>query len=135
MPKRTEPLQIIDQLADIPDFEDEAAEAAFWGTHRLSNALLDQMQPLDAAVAPPARATKSGTLRIDPTLLERLQALARQRQIPYQRLLKLLLEERLDQVEEGRHPSSMADPETVRRTARSIAKLARDLESAVAGLT
>lgn len=139
MPKHNDPLHIIDKLADIPVFHDEAEEAAFWGTHRLSDALLDEMQPLEAAVAPPAHATTSVTLRMDPALLARLQTLARQRQMPYQRLLKQCLEERLDQVEAGQQsggqPSSTADPEAVRQTARSIAKLARDLESAVARLT
>lgn len=139
MSKRNTPLHIIDKFADIPVFQDEAEEAAFWGTHRLSDALLDEMQPLESTVAPPARATTSVTLRMDPALLARLQALARQRQMPYQRLLKQCLEERLDQVEAGQQSggqsSSTADPEAVRQTARSIAKLARDLESAVARLT
>ncbi len=80
------------------------------------------------------------TLRIDPGLLARIQTLAQQRQVPYQRLLKQLLEERLQQVEADdqseMHASSASavDPETVRQTARSIARLARELETAVAGL-
>jgi predicted DNA binding CopG/RHH family protein len=141
MMERTEPLQIVNDLADIPAFHDEAEEAAFWRVHRLSDALLAQMQPLDDDVAPPARATKSVTLRIDPGLLARIQTLAQQRQVPYQRLLKQLLEERLQQVEADDRPGAPAassaaavDPETVRQTARSIARLARELETAVAGL-
>jgi len=64
---------------------------------------------------------------------------ARQRRLPYQRLLRQFLEERLQQVEAADqgtpHPANAADPEIVSQTARSIAKLARDLETAVAGLT
>ena len=139
MPKRIEPLEIVDNLADIPDFPDEGEEDAFWGGHRLSDTLLDQMQPLGADVAPPARATASITLGVDPALLARIQAHARQRHLPYQRLLKQLLEERLQQVEAADpgapHPANASDPEIVRQTARSIAKLARELETAVAGLT
>jgi len=139
MPKRIEPLEIVDNLADIPDFPDEGEEAAFWGSHRLSDTLLDQMQPLEADVAPPARATTSITLRVDPALLARIQTHARQRHLPYQRLLKQFLEERLQQVEAADQgvppPANAADPEIVRQTARSIVKLARDLETAVAGLT
>ncbi|MGH2411094.1 MAG: CopG family antitoxin [Chloroflexota bacterium] len=99
MPKRIEPLEIVDNLADIPAFSDEAEEAAFWGTHRLSDTLLDRMQPLGADVTPPARATTSITLRVDPALLARIQTQARQHRMPYQRLLKQFLEERLQQVE------------------------------------
>src|SRR6185312_13341614 len=138
MPKRRAPLQIIHQLADIPAFADEAQEAAFWGTHRLSASLLEQPAPPTAEAAPPARATKSVTLRVEPALLARLQTVARQRQVPYQRLLKQFLEERLEQLEAGDErapsPASAPDPETVRQTARSIVKPARDLETAVARL-
>ena len=144
MPKRPAPLQIIDDFADIPPFRDEREEAAFWGTHRLSDALLDQMQPLGADVAPLARATTSITVRIDQALLARLQALARQRQMPYQRLLKQFIQERLQQEEaatlqgaghEDRSAATgQANPEAVRQTARSIAKLAQDLDAAVANL-
>lgn len=67
MPTRRKPLQIIDHLAAIPVFHDEAAEVAYWGTHRLSDTLLSQMQPLGDDAAPPARATSSITLRMDPT--------------------------------------------------------------------
>ena len=138
MPERRAPLQIIDQFADIPAFADEAQETTFWGTHRLGAALLEKMAPLGAEVAPPARASKSVTLRVDPALLARLQALARQRRMPYQRLLKQFLEDRLEQLEAGDErassPIPAPDPETVRQTARSIVKLARDLETAVARL-
>ncbi|HZS86936.1 MAG TPA: CopG family antitoxin [Chloroflexota bacterium] len=142
MREGTEPLHVINDLADIPAFHDEAEEAAFWRVHRLSDALLAQMQPLGDDVAPRARATKSVTLRIDPGLLARIQALAQQRRVPYQRLLKQLLEERLQEVEVGDQPGAPAatsaaavDPEAVRQTARSIARLARELETAVASLT
>jgi predicted transcriptional regulator len=144
MSKRAEQVEIIETLAAIPAFRDEAAEAAFWATHRLSATLLDQMQPLDGDNAPPARASKSVTLRMDPALLARLQTLARQLQMPYQRLLKQLLQERLQQMEKGdegvAEPGDagvhtvLADAETVREAARTIGKLARDLETAAASL-
>src|SRR5437764_743407 len=138
-PSSVEPLQIVARLGDIPPFRDEAEEAAFWSTHRLSDALLDQMQPLGADVAPPARTTISVTLRMDPALVARLKTVARQRQMPYQGLLKRFLLERLAEVEAGDTNTvnlpDTADPESVRQTARSIAALAYDLEREVVRLT
>jgi CopG antitoxin of type II toxin-antitoxin system len=49
--------------------------------------------------APPARPSAAISLRIDPLVLTRLQQLAKQREMPYQRLLKQFVEERL--AEEG----------------------------------
>jgi hypothetical protein len=43
----------IHDWSEVPDFESEAEEAAFWGTHGLGPALLDQMGPLDDVLPPP----------------------------------------------------------------------------------
>lgn len=94
--KRHPELQVIEDLADIPVFTSEEEEAAYWGTHTLSEKLLKQMQPLSDDDAPRPRKSRAISLRIDEGSLERLQALADQAHRPYQSLLKQFLLERIE---------------------------------------
>jgi hypothetical protein len=48
-------LILVNDWSEVPDFESEAEEAAFWGTHGLGPTLLDQMGPLDDVLPPPRR--------------------------------------------------------------------------------
>jgi CopG antitoxin of type II toxin-antitoxin system len=89
-------LEVIEDLADIPVFTSEAEEAAYWGTHTLSEQLLTQMRPLSEADAPRPRKSRATSIRMDEGLLERLQALADQAHRPYQSLLKQFLAERIE---------------------------------------
>ena len=134
---RRKPLAIVSRIEDIPVFANEEEEASFWDSHRFSDALLDAAPPLEDGEAPPARPSAAISLRIDPLVLTRLQQLAEQREMPYQRLLKQFVEERLaeeeaaqDQVAPPRH-----DPALIRESALSIAKLAREVERTALRLT
>ncbi len=77
-------------LKKIPRFRSEAAERAFWETH-------DSTDYVDWSKArwlrfPNLRAsTRTISLRLPEALLDELKALANQRDVPYQSLLKLLL--------------------------------------------
>ena len=48
-------LKQVDRLDEIPEFQTEAEEAEFWSTHRFSDRMLEQMQPLPADLLPPPR--------------------------------------------------------------------------------
>jgi predicted DNA binding CopG/RHH family protein len=77
-------------LKKIPRFRTEAAERAFWNSH-------DSTDYVDWGKArwvrfPNLRAsTRTISLRLPEALLDELKALANQRDVPYQSLLKLLL--------------------------------------------
>ena len=110
MSTHRKPLTIVERIEDIPAFASEEEEAAFWQTHRFSDALMDAAPSLEDWGAPPARPSASITLRIDPLLLTRLQRLAGRRSLPYQRLLKQFLEERLVEEEAAEAKLAQGNP-------------------------
>ena len=50
---RSPNLITVNDWSEVPAFATEAEEAEFWGTHGLSEALLDQMGPLDDVLPRP----------------------------------------------------------------------------------
>lgn len=78
---------------EVPLFDSEEAEAAFWSENRPS------LRLMEAAVAAPVEATESVTitLRMDPRMLARIKRLARSRYLNYQSMIKQWLSERLEQ--------------------------------------
>lgn len=85
------PARVIRQWAEVPLFESEEEEAAFWAEAtlepRLMNASLHRAD---------TRESVSVTLRFDPRMLARLKRLARSRYLNYQSMLKQWLAERLE---------------------------------------
>lgn len=77
---------------EIPLFETEEAEAAFWVDHRLD------LRLMDAAMAGGSATTESVTitLRMDPRMLSRIKRIARSRYLNYQSMIKQWLSERLE---------------------------------------
>jgi hypothetical protein len=78
---------------DVPIFDSESAEAAFWAENRPAVRLME------SAVAGSADATESVTvtLRFDPRMLARIKRLARMRYLNYQSMVKQWLSERMEQ--------------------------------------
>jgi len=79
---------------DIPRFENEDEERAFWATH-------DSVEYLDwseaeEAVLPELRPTlRTISLRLPEAMIDQLKLLAHKRDVPYQSLLKMFLAERI----------------------------------------
>lgn len=96
-PKRQTPhLEPVQRLADIPDFQSEEEEHAFWSTHELGEDLLNAAQPLAPDfLPPPHKRTKNVAVRFDETTLQRVRALAGRRHLGYQTLIKQFVIERL----------------------------------------
>ena len=98
---------------EVPAFANEEEEHAFWATHSLGDELLDRMEqgagdPNLPAPRPRGRAQPI-SVRLDADLLARLKALARQRNVGYQTLLKTFLEERIAE-EERRGAGAQQQP-------------------------
>ena len=128
MSKKRKPLEVVERIEDIPAFATEQEEADFWQTHQFSTALLDAAEPYSEEEAPPARPSASITLRIDPLLLERLQRLARVRGLPYQRLLKQFVEERIIEEEEAEGQLRAMTAGELRGRALEVVRASRALE-------
>ena len=81
-------------LKQVPKFKSEAQEREFWKTHGTADYF-------DLSKAEPARfpnlkpSTRSITVRLPLTLLEALKVEANKRDVPYQSLLKIWLNEKL----------------------------------------
>ena len=82
----------------IPKFKSEARERAFWASHDASE-YLDWTNAQRALLPKLKPSTRTISLRLPEPLIARLKVLANQRDVPYQSLLKVLLAERLSQVE------------------------------------
>jgi predicted DNA binding CopG/RHH family protein len=83
------------KLKPIPKFRDEAAERTFWETH-------DSTDSVDWSKAQRARfpnlklSTTTISLRMPQGTLDRIKVAANKRDVPYQSLTKVWLEEKLD---------------------------------------
>ncbi len=78
---------------DVPLFDSEDAEAAYWSENSID------LRLMDGAVAASSETSESVTitLRIDPRMLARIKRLARSRYLNYQSMIKQWLSERMEQ--------------------------------------
>jgi len=77
---------------EVPLFDSEEAEAAFWADNR------PDLRLMEMAVAASAELSESVTitLRMDPRMLARIKRLARSRYLNYQSMMKQWLSERME---------------------------------------
>lgn len=88
------------KLKKTPKFETEAEERAFWEIHDSADYVdWSQAQPVSFPKLKPS--TKTISLRLPETLLDRIKIEANKRDMPYQSLIKVWL---ADDVEESRRP-------------------------------
>ena len=78
---------------DVPLFDNEQAEAAFWADNR------PDLRLMESAVVAGTELSESVTitLRIDPRMLARIKRLARSRYLNYQSMIKQWLSERMEE--------------------------------------
>jgi predicted DNA binding CopG/RHH family protein len=77
---------------DVPLFDSEQSEAAFWEENR------PDLRLMESSVAGASEGAESVTitLRIDPRMLARIKRLARSRYLNYQSMIKQWLSERME---------------------------------------
>ena len=88
----------------VPRFASEAEEREFWETHDTAD-YFDLEKAVPASFPNLKPSTISISLRLSISTLERLKIAANKRDVPYQSLLKVWLEEKLR--EEQKRDSSM----------------------------
>ena len=80
----------------IPKFESEDQEREFWASHDSTEYIVWKgVARVTFANLKPS--TKTISIRLPESLLERLKLLANQRDVPYQSLMKIFLAERVDE--------------------------------------
>jgi len=85
-------MNTIKSWGEIPEFEDDEQEAAFWTEHQLDGRLMNT-----AIHKPDVRESTTITLRFDPRMLARIKRIARARFLNYQSMIKQWLSERLEE--------------------------------------
>jgi len=83
-------------VKQLPDFNSEDEERAFWATHDSAD-YLDWSQAKRALLPRLKPSTKTISLRLPESMLNELRLLANKRDVPYQSLIKIVLQERIDQ--------------------------------------
>jgi predicted DNA binding CopG/RHH family protein len=80
----------------IPKFKNENQEQEFWSEHD-STEYLDWKKAERVLFPNLKPSTKSISLRLPESLLDALRQMANERDVPYQSLIKMILQERIEQ--------------------------------------
>lgn len=81
-------------LKKVPVFVNQAAERAFWESHD-SSAYLDWKQAKPVVLPNVKPSTETISLRLPRHLLDSIKAAANSRDVPYQSLIKVWLQEKI----------------------------------------
>ena len=84
----------ISSWEEVPLFDREEAEAAFWADNRIDVRLMESAVTTSGSELADSVTI---TLRIDPRMLARIKRLARSRYLNYQSMIKQWLSERMEQ--------------------------------------
>jgi predicted DNA binding CopG/RHH family protein len=84
-------VKVITRWSEIPHFESDEEEAAFWTDARLDVRLMNT-----SILKADTRESTTITLRFDPRMLARIKRIARSRYLNYQSMIKQWLSERLE---------------------------------------
>lgn len=84
------------KLKEIPVPGNETAEREFWATHDSTDFI--DWQAAEAVVLPKLKpTTRTISLRLSASMLEKIRLVANKRDVPYQSLIKSFLQERIDE--------------------------------------
>jgi predicted DNA binding CopG/RHH family protein len=86
----------------LPQFKNEEEERAFWRDHDSSEYL--DWKSAERVLFPNLKpSTKSISLRLPESLLDALRQMANERDVPYQSLIKMILQDRIETDLKSRH--------------------------------
>jgi predicted DNA binding CopG/RHH family protein len=84
------------KLKIIPDFKNDEEEAKFWDTHSTAD-YIDWSKAEDTIFPNLKLTSESISMRIPGPLLAHIKALANEKGVPYQSLMKVYLSEKVDE--------------------------------------
>jgi predicted DNA binding CopG/RHH family protein len=87
-------------MSKIPKFTNEQEEAEFWATHD-SSEFLGETETVDMTFVDSRPPKKQIALRLDGETIDALKAVASKKGIGYQTLIRLWVNERLEQEQAG----------------------------------
>jgi len=82
------------KIKNIPPFKNEDEEREFWASHGTVD-YFDVKKPVKLDLSHLKRSTKPITVRLPEDLIKKLKILANKKDVPYQSLLKLFLDEKV----------------------------------------
>lgn len=82
------------QIKKLPNFRNEDEERDFWETHELSD-VFDVTKGTNVSFPNLKPSTKTITIRVPQMLLYDLKRLANKKDVPYQSLVKIYLDEKV----------------------------------------
>jgi predicted DNA binding CopG/RHH family protein len=85
-------LESVTSWEDVPLFDSEQAEAAYWAEHQVDLRLMEGA----ATAMSEGSESVTITLRMDPRMLARIKRVARSRYLNYQSMMKQWLSERME---------------------------------------
>lgn len=88
------------KLKKMPEFKTEAEERKFWESHD-STEYMDWSRAQSASFPKLKPSTKTISLRLPETLLDRIKIEANKRDMPYQSLIKVWLSDDVDENRRG----------------------------------
>jgi hypothetical protein len=83
----------ISDWEEVPQFDDEAAEAVYWA----NTGVAPRLMGLSLAQSGEGIESVTISLRMDPRMLSKIKRLARSRYLGYQSMIKQWLSERMEQ--------------------------------------
>ena len=86
----------VPKVKKIPAFDSEEQEREFWGKHDSSD-YVDWRNAERVRLASLRPTTRTISIRLPETMIERLKVLANKRDVPYQSLLKMYVAERIEE--------------------------------------
>jgi predicted DNA binding CopG/RHH family protein len=90
-------------MAKIPHFKSEQEESDFWDTHVVTD-YLDELAPADVTFVDTRPRKTMISLRLDPSAITQLKAIAHQKGVGYQTLMRMWVMERLEHEAKTRQP-------------------------------
>lgn len=82
-------------LKKIPEFKNENEEAEFWATHDSTEYIDWNQAKVNPTFSNLKPSTKTITMRVSESMLGALKMLANKKDVPYQSLAKILLDEKI----------------------------------------
>ena len=90
------------KLKPIPKFKNEDQEAEFWSTHDTTDYFDINKAIINPAFPNLKPSTRSITIRVPQALIDDLKRIANKKDVPYQSLVKIYLDEKVREESIGR---------------------------------
>ena len=91
----------------IPKFDSESRERKFW-SHRDSSVYIDYRKAIRASFPNLKPTSRTISIRIPESLLDNIKVIANRADVPYQSMMKVLLNEKVSEVLRSRKPKQSA---------------------------